>query len=90
MALIKQFDTEYGPSVKANYFYINQVEWQKGGKLRVGLSGHASKEDRQEVPDVALLRKYAMLEYDGDIPTREVLYGLVKELPEWEGATDDV
>jgi len=88
MALIREIDTPYGPSVKARYHTIVEVLWRKGELLQVQMAGHATKEDRAVAGSVALGRVNVTLPGTDGPPSLKEIYDGIKKLPDWKEAAD--
>ena len=88
MALIKEIMTDYG--VPAAYWNIGAVQEDfKGQGTEVTFYGYASKEAREagKQPLSAGKVQIAGDEYVAGAD-RQVLYAIIKQKPEFEGATD--
>lgn len=88
MALIKSIMTEFG--VEANYWSIGAVQEDfKGRGTEVTFYGYASKEARDagKQPLSAGKVQIAGDEYVAGAD-RAALYAIIKQKPEFEGATD--
>lgn len=92
MALIKQFETEFG--VTANYvriaaFSINYTKGQEGVQVTAFLYVNKDVREADKKPIEALnihLNK-DVLDFNTEI-TRSKMYEAIKTLPEFEGAED--
>jgi hypothetical protein len=93
MALLKPINTEYGTTeapVFANYWNIGAVQEDfKGQGTEVTFYGYASKEAREagKQPLSAGKVQIAGDEYVAGAD-RQVLYAIIKQKPEFEGAED--
>jgi hypothetical protein len=93
MALLKPINTEYGTTeapVFAHYWNIGSVQEDfKGQGTEVTFYGYASKEAREagKQPLSAGKVQIAGSEYVAGAP-RAVLYSIIKQRPEFDGATD--
>jgi hypothetical protein len=88
MALNKSINTEYG--IPATYWNIGAVQEDfKGQGTEVTFYGYASQEARQEgkQPLSAGKVQIAGEDYVADAD-RQALYAILKQKPEFEGATD--
>jgi hypothetical protein len=88
MALIKAIPTDYG--IDASYWNIGAVQEDfKGKGTEVTFYGYASKEARDAGKQPLSAGK---VQISGDEyvagADRQVLYAIIKQKPEFEGATD--
>jgi len=89
MALIKEIDTDFG--IQATYWNIGAVQEDfKGRGTEVTFYGYASKEAREagKQPLSAGKVQIAGDEYIAGAD-RAALYAIIKQKPEFIGATDD-
>jgi len=88
MALLKSIDTDYG--ISATYWNIGAVQEDfKGQGTEITFYGYASKEAREvgKQPLSAGKLQISGNEYIAGA-NREQLYAIIKQKPEFEGATD--
>ena len=88
MALLKSIDTDYG--IPATYWNIGAVQEDfKGKGTEVTFYGYASKEARDagKQPLSAGKLQLSGNEYVAGA-NREQLYAIIKQKPEFDGATD--
>ena len=88
MALLKSIDTDYG--IPATYWNIGAVQEDfKGQGTEITFYGYASKEARDagKQPLSAGKLQLSGNEYVAGA-NREQLYAIIKQKPEFEGATD--
>ena len=90
MALSKIMPTKYGPTVFAKYHRIVAAEVNySSGTLRIALAGYADDASRQaDAAPLGVGTVELRLADLGAEPTRDLVYGAIKTLPAWGGATD--
>ena len=89
MALIKSIDTDFG--IPATYWNIGAVQEDfKGRGTEVTFYGYANKQAREDGKQPLSAGKVQL--NDGDYivgANRATLYAVIKQRPEFDGATDD-
>jgi hypothetical protein len=89
MALIKSIDTDFG--IPATYWNIGAVQEDfKGRGTEVTFYGYANKQAREDGKQPLSAGKVQLNDADYIVGAdRAALYAIIKQRPEFDGATDD-
>jgi hypothetical protein len=88
MALLKEFSTQHGPSIKATYWHVCAIEWRKNEAFKVQLAVFANAEDRAFPGSVPILRATLDMPVSAAPPSVEQVYAFAKADPGFSGAQD--